>query len=375
MNIESLLNAMLEKQASDAFITVGAPPSFKVNGKIEAVTRKKLSAEDAYLAVTGIMTAEQLKSFEKHHECNFAIVRDDIGRFRVSAFYQRDLCGMVIRRIHSVIPAIEHLGLPPVIRELAMLKRGLVIFVGAAGAGKSTSLASMIGHRNRHGSGHIITVEDPIEFIHEHANCIVTQREVGIDTESYEVALQNALRQAPDIIKIGEVRSQETMEHAIAFAETGHLCLCTLHANNANQALDRILHFFPEERHNRIQMDLSLNLRALVAQQLIPARDGRKRRVVTEVLMNTPLASEYIRRGDIHLLKELMSRSLEQGMHTFDQSLFSLYKSGEIEAEEALAHADSRNDLRLMIKLDAPLADFPELKVRDSKSGQLIKGR
>jgi twitching motility protein PilU len=266
---------------------------------------------------------------------------------------------MVLRRIETNIPRITDLGLPPVIADLAMTKRGLIVFVGATGTGKSTSLAAMIGHRNENSSGHIISIEDPIEFVHEHRGCIITQREVGVDTESFEVALKNTLRQAPDVIMIGEVRSRETMEHAVAFAETGHLCLCTLHANNANQALDRIIHFFPSDRHTQVWMDLSLNLRAMVAQQLVPTVDGQGRRAVIEVLINSPLASDYIRKGEVHLLKELMAKSNELGMQTFDQALYQSYASGEIGYETALAHADSPNDLRLMIKLGAATAKTP----------------
>jgi twitching motility protein PilU len=257
------------------------------------------------------------------------------------------------------IPLISDLGLPPVIEDLAMTKRGLIIFVGATGTGKSTSLASMIGHRNEHSSGHIISIEDPIEFIHQHKGCIITQREVGVDTESFEVALKNTLRQAPDVIMIGEVRTRETMEHAIAFAETGHLCLCTLHANNANQALDRIIHFFPSDRHNQVWMDLSLNLRAMVAQQLVQTVDGQGRRAAIEVLINTPLVSDHIRKGEVHLLKELMSKSTEHGMQTFDQALYKLYTENEITYDTAISHADSPNDLRLMIKLGADAPDDP----------------
>jgi len=277
----------------------------------------------------------------------------------VSAFYQRNLVGMVLRRIEVNIPRVSDLGLPPIIEELAMTKRGLVIFVGATGTGKSTSLASMIGHRNENSSGHIISIEDPIEFVHQHKGCIVTQREVGVDTDSFEIALKNTLRQAPDVIMIGEVRSRETMEHALTFAETGHLCLCTLHANNANQALDRIIHFFPSDRHSQTWMDLSLNLRAMVAQQLIPTVDGQGRRAAIEVLVNTPLVSDHIRKGDVHLLKELMTKSTEQGMQTFDQALYKLYTQGEITYDAAISSADSPNDLRLMIKLGADSADNP----------------
>jgi twitching motility protein PilU len=374
VNIEKLLEAMVDKRASDAFVTAGAPPSLKIHGKVSPLSAKKLGAQECHQVVTELMSDHQRLQFEHNQECNFAIIREDLGRFRVSAFYQRSLAGMVIRRIESVIPRIDQLGLPPMIAELAMYKRGLVIFVGAAGTGKSTSLAAMIGHRNQHSSGHIITIEDPIEFVHDHAGCIVTQREVGIDTESYQVALKNTLRQAPDVIMIGEVRTQETMEHAITFAETGHLCLCTLHANNANQALDRILHFFPQERHSQVQLDLSLNLRAMVAQQLVPTVEGKARRVATELLLNTPLAQEYIRKGEVHLLKDLMTRSLEQGMHTFDQSLFKLYKEGVIEEQQALLHADSQNDLRLMIKLDAPNIAAPELQLDRVEDTPFLRG-
>ncbi len=351
MDIHKLLSLMVEKGASDLFITAGVPPSIKVHGKVEAVTSTPLSPEKTRETVLGVMNDKQRQVFLEEHECNFAISARGTGRFRVSAFYQRNLMGMVLRRIETTIPTIEDLSLPEVVRDLAMTKRGLIIFVGATGAGKSTSLASMIGHRNRNSTGHIISVEDPIEYIHQHASCIVTQREVGIDTESFEIALKNMLRQAPDVIMIGEVRSRETMEHAITFAETGHLCLCTLHANNANQALDRILHFFPPERHAQLWMDLSLNLRALVAQQLVPNADGTGRRAVVEVLLNTPLAQDLIRKGEVHSLKELMKKSVEQGMQTFDQALYELFKIGEITYEDALLHADSANDLRLMIKL------------------------
>ena len=351
MDIEKLLELMVEKGASDLFITAGVPPSVKINGKVMPVTTTPLSPEKTRETVLGVMNEIQRRDFLQTKELNFAISARGIGRFRVSAFYQRNLAGMVLRRIETHIPRIEDLGLPDIIKDLSMTKRGLVVFVGATGAGKSTSLASMIGHRNRNSKGHIISVEDPIEYIHQHEGCIITQREVGIDTESFEIALKNMLRQAPDVIMIGEVRSRETMEHAITFAETGHLCLCTLHANNANQALDRIMHFFPHERHPQLWMDLSLNLRAMVAQQLIPTPDGKGRRACIEVLINTPLAADMMRKGDVHLLKELMARSNEQGMQTFDQHLYEMYAGGEITYEDAIAHADSANDLRLMIKL------------------------
>lgn len=352
MDIDKLLTMMVEKNASDLFITAGMPPSIKMHGKVVPVTSQPLSPEKTREVVLGVMNEGQRKTFNETKECNFAISARGVGRFRVSAFYQRNLAGMVLRRIETKIPEIDDLGLPDIIRDLAMTKRGLIVFVGATGTGKSTSLAAMIGHRNANSKGHIISVEDPIEFIHQHRGCIVTQREVGIDTESFEVALKNMLRQAPDVILIGEVRTQETMENAITFAETGHLCLCTLHANNANQALDRILHFFPPERHSQLWMDLSLNLKAMVAQQLVPTPDGKGRRAVVEVLLNTPLAQDLIRKGEVHTLKELMKKSTEQGMQTFDQALFTLFKEGQITYEDALAHADSANDLRLLIKLD-----------------------
>ncbi len=351
MDIDKLLQIMVEKGASDLFITAGVPPSIKVHGRVVPVTTSPLSPEKTRETVLGVMNESQRRDFVRDKECNFAISARGIGRFRVSAFYQRNLAGMVLRRIETTIPRIDDLGLPDIIKDLSMTKRGLVVFVGATGAGKSTSLASMIGHRNRNSKGHIISVEDPIEYIHQHEGCIVTQREVGIDTDSFEVGLKNMLRQAPDVIMIGEVRTRETMEHAITFAETGHLCLCTLHANNANQALDRILHFFPADRHRQLWMDLSLNLRAMVAQQLIPTPDGKGRRSCVEILVNTPLAQDLIRKGEVHALKDLMSKSNEQGMQTFDQALYELYKAGEITYEDALSHADSANDLRLMIKL------------------------
>jgi len=351
MSMDKFLRLMVEKGASDLFITAGVPPSMKVNGKIMPLTKGPLGAEQTRDVVLGLMNSKQQDEFEEKKELNFAINASGIGRFRASAFYQRNVCGMVLRRIEINIPTMEELRLPDVLKQLAMTKRGLVIFVGATGTGKSTSLASMIGYRNKHSSGHIISIEDPIEFIHQHQNCIVTQREVGIDTDSFEVALKNTLRQAPDVILIGEVRTKETMDHAVAFAETGHLCLATLHANNANQALDRIIHFFPNEMHQQVWMDLSLNLKAIVAQQLIPTPDGKGRRAAIEVLLNTPLAADMIRKGEVHELKPLMARSNEVGMQTFDQALYKLYSTGEITYEDALAHADSANDLRLMIKL------------------------
>ncbi len=351
MEFEDLLKLMVEKGGSDLFITAGVPPSMKVHGRIVPVTKTSLSPEQTRETVLAVMNEGQRKQFIETHECNFAISARGIGRFRVSAFYQRNLVGMVLRRIETRIPTLDELNLPSVLKDLAMTKRGIVIFVGATGTGKSTSLAAMIGHRNVSSKGHIISIEDPIEFIHQHKGCIVTQREVGLDTDSFEVALKNTLRQAPDVIMIGEIRTRETMEYAVAFSETGHLVLATLHANNANQALDRIIHFFPADRHPQLWMDLSLNLRGMVAQQLIPTPDGKGRRAVIEVLLNTPLMADHIRKGEVHLLKPLMAKSRELGMQTFDQALYDLYSKGEITYEDALAHADSPNDLRLMIKL------------------------
>lgn len=356
MEFERFLRLMVEKGGSDLFITTGVAPSMKINGRIMPVTKTPLTPEMAREVVLGVMNEQQRRDFARDLECNFAISARGIGRFRVSAFYQRNLVGMVLRRIETEIPSLDDLKLPAILKDLAMSKRGLVLFVGATGTGKSTSLAAMVGHRNQHSSGHIISIEDPIEFIHKHQNCIVTQREVGIDTESFEVALKNTLRQAPDVILIGEVRTRETMDYAITFAETGHLCLATLHANNANQALDRIINFFPPDRHQQVWMDLSLNLRAIVAQQLIPTPDGKGRRAVIEVLLNTPLAADLIRKEQVHDLKPLMKRSTELGMQTFDQALYTLYSQGEITYEDALAHADSANDLRLMIKLESEVA-------------------
>lgn len=351
MDFNQLLKIMVEKGGSDLFITVGVAPSIKIHGQILPVTKQALSPEQSREIIYEIMTDKQRDEFAENNECNFAISVRGIGRFRVSAFYQRNLCGMVLRRIETSIPRIEDLGLPETINQLAMTKRGLIIFVGATGTGKSTSLAAMIGHRNRNSKGHIISIEDPIEYIHQHESCIVTQREVGIDTDSFEIALKNTLRQAPDVIMIGEIRSKETMDYAVTFAETGHLCLATLHANNANQALDRIINFFPSEQQNQIWMDLSLNLKAIVAQQLIPTPDGKGRKAVIEVLLNTPLCADLIRKKQVPKLKELMTKSRDIGMQTFDQALYDLYAAGDVTYEDALAYADSANDLRLLIKL------------------------
>ena len=375
MEFSDLLKVMVEKGASDLFITAGVPPSMKVNGKLAPLSKVSMTPEKTRETVMGVMNDHQRQVFMDTKECNFAISARGIGRFRVSAFYQRNLIGMVLRRIETTIPTLDDLKLPPIIKEISGAKRGIVLLVGATGTGKSTSLAAMVGHRNENSKGHIISIEDPIEYLHQHRGCIVTQREVGIDTENFEIALKNTLRQAPDVIMIGEIRSREVMEYALTFAETGHLVLATLHANNANQALDRIVHFFPAEKHDQIWMDLSLNLRGIVAQQLVPAIDGKSRVPVVEVMLNTPLISDHIRRKEVHLLKPLIAKSKELGMQTFDQALYELYAAENISYEEALVHADSPNDLRLMIKLgtrtdptiyeqtDDPDDEIPSLRI------------
>ena len=351
MKIEDLLERIVKEDASDGFISVDAPPSIKVDGQIYPIMERALTEEEAKELVLSTMRADQQETFLRHNECNYALATEELGRFRASAFVQRGKCGLVVRRIQSEIPTVDGLGLPPIIKDLAMTKRGLIIFVGATGTGKSTSLAAMVGYRNQNSRGHIISIEDPIEFIHEHAGCLVTQREVGMDTESFDVALKNTLRQAPDVILIGEVRTAETMQQALTFAETGHLCLCTLHANNANQALDRIQSFFPAELHNQVWMDLSLNLKSMVAQQLLPRKDGNGRAPVVEVLLNSPLVADYIRKGEVHLIKDLMAKSTELGMQTLDQSLVKAYKEDVISKEDAIRYADSANDVRLQIKM------------------------
>ncbi len=360
MDFKALLSLMVQEKASDLFITAGRPPTIKVNGKLVDLSKTKLTEEQAMQIVLGIMTQRQRDEFDNTKECQFAISVSGLGRFRVSAFTQRDAAGMVLRRIETHIPEPEAINLPPTLKQLFMQKRGLILFVGATGTGKSTSLASLIKYRNQNSTGHIITIEDPIEYMHSHLGCIVTQREVGMDTESYEVALKNTLRQAPDVILIGEVRTRETMQHAVTFAETGHLCVTTLHANNANQAIDRILHFFPEDMHSQLFMDLSLNLRGIVAQQLIARTDGKGRYPAFEILINTPLVSDLIRKGEVHKLKELMKNSREHGMQTFDQALYDLYSAGKIGYEDALNSADSQNEVRLMVKLGRDHADVSE---------------
>jgi len=349
--IHELLRAMVAKKASDLFITAGFPPAFKLDGKMTPVSNQSLTPQHTQELARSLMNDKQAQEFEASKECNFAINPPGIGRFRVNAFVQQARVGIVLRTITTKIPKMEDLGLPPVLKDVAMTKRGLVIMVGGTGSGKSTTLAAMIGYRNENSHGHIITIEDPIEYVHDHKNCLVTQREVGVDTESWEAALKNTLRQAPDVILIGEVRERETMDYAISFAETGHLCLATLHANSTNQALDRIINFFPEERRAQLLMDLSLNIRAFVAQRLIARRDGRGRVPAVEVMLNSPLISDLIFKGDVSGIKEIMKKSRELGMQTFDQALFELYEAGMISYEDALRNADSLNDLRLEIKL------------------------
>ncbi len=349
--MHQLLGLMKEKGGSDLFITAGFAPAIKFSGKLTPVSKTILSAEESAALVHALMNESQLAEFHSTHECNFAISPQDIGRFRVSAFMQQAKAGMVVRTITTEIPALDALNVPPQLKDIVMSKRGLIIMVGATGSGKSTTLAAMIGHRNANSHGHIITIEDPVEFVHPHMNCIITQREVGTDTADWHTALRNTLRQAPDVILIGEIRDRETMDHAIAFAETGHLCLATLHANNANQALDRIVNFFPEERRQQVLMDLSLNLRAMISQRLIPAKSGKGRCAAVEIMLNSPLISDLIFNGDVHQIKELMKKSRELGMQTFDQALFDLVDAEKISVEDALRNADSVNDLRLAIKL------------------------
>lgn len=362
--MSDLLRLMLSKKASDLFITAGFPPAMKIDGKMTPVSQQSLSLQHTELLAKSIMNDKQAAEFDASKECNFAINPAGIGRFRVNAFVQQQRVGMVLRTITTKIPEFDDLGLPQVLKEVVMSKRGLVIFVGGTGSGKSTSMAALIGHRNKNSYGHIITIEDPVEYVHEHINCVITQREVGVDTESWEAALKNTLRQAPDVILIGEIRDRETMEHAIAFAETGHLCMGTLHANSANQALDRIINFFPEERRAQLLMDLSLNLRAVVAQRLIPVKDGKGRAAAIEVMLNSPLIADLVFKGRVHEIKDIMKKSKELGMQTFDMALFELHEAGKISYEDALRNADSVNELRLRIKLESN-----EAKSQDLNSG------
>ena len=359
--MHDLLRNLLTKGGSDLFITVGAPPSMKIDGKMVPVTNQPLTSSHAQVLVRSIMNDKQSKEYEETQECNFAISLPNVSRFRVNAFAQRGSPGMVLRVINSEIPKFESLNLPPILRDISMTKRGMVIFVGGTGCGKSTSLAAMVGYRNENSFGHIVTIEDPIEFVHKHKNCIITQREVGVDTEDYDIALKNTLRQAPDVILIGEIRDRETMEYGIAFAETGHLCLSTLHANSTNQALDRIINFFPDDRRDQLLMDLSLNLKAVVSQRLLPIKDKEGRVPAVEVMLNSPLMADLILKGHVHQMKELIAKSNELGMQTFDQHLFQLIDGGHISMEDGLRNADSINDLRLRLKLEGKSAGNQDL--------------
>ena len=362
--INDLLKLMVSRNGSDLFITAEFPPAIKVDGKVTKVSPQPLTPTHTLTLARAIMSDKQVADFERTKECNFAISPAGIGRFRVNAFVQQGRVGMVLRTIPLALPTIDGLGVPQVLKEITMTKRGLCIMVGATGSGKSTTLAAMVDWRNENSFGHIITVEDPVEFVHPHKNCVVTQREVGLDTDSWEAALKNTLRQAPDVILMGEIRDRETMEHAVAFAETGHLCMATLHANSANQALDRIINFFPEERRAQLLMDLSLNLRAMVSQRLVAKQDGKGRAAAVEIMINTPLISDLIFKGEVSEIKEIMKKSRNLGMQTFDQSLFDLYEANVISYEDALRNADSLNDLRLQIKLHG----------KDSKDRDLTSG-
>jgi twitching motility protein PilU len=359
--INDLLRLMVSRGGSDLFLTCDFPPAIKVDGKVTKVSPQPLSALHTVSLARSVMNDKQAGEFERTKECNFAISPQGIGRFRINAFVQQGSVGMVLRTIPKDLPTLDGLNLPVVLKDVAMTKRGLVIFVGATGSGKSTSLAAMVNHRNENSFGHIITIEDPVEFVHPHKNCIVTQREVGIDTDDWGIALKNSLRQAPDVILMGEIRDRETMEHAVSFAETGHLCMATLHANSANQALDRIINFFPEERRSQLLMDLSLNLRALVSQRLLPRQEGTGRAAAVELMLNSPLISDLIFKGEVAEIKEIMKRSREQGMQTFDQSLFDLYESHTVTYQDAIRNADSVNDLRLQIKLNSQRARNTDL--------------
>ena len=359
--VNDLLRLMVSRNGSDLFLTADFPPAIKVDGKISKVSPQPLTGQHTLALTRSVMNDKQAAEFERTKECNFAIAPQGIGRFRVNAFVQMGSVGLVMRTIPQTLPTIKGLGLPTILHDICMTKRGLVIMVGATGSGKSTSLAAMVDHRNENSYGHIITIEDPVEFVHPHKNCIITQREVGIDTDGWEQALKNTLRQAPDVILMGEIRDRETMEHAVAFAETGHLCMATLHANSSNQALDRIINFFPEERRAQLLMDLSLNLKGIVSQRLLPREEGKGRVAAVEILLNTPLVSDMIFKGEVSEIKELMKRSREVGMQTFDQALFDLFEANLVTYEDALRNADSVNDLRLSIKLHSHRARNKDL--------------
>ena len=356
-----LLRLMVSKKGSDLFITAEFPPAFKIDGKVTPVSNQAMTAQHTSELARAIMNDKQAAEFESTKECNFAISPAGIGRFRVNAFVQQGRIGLVLRTITTRIPTVEELGIPTILKDVVMTKRGLLIMVGATGCGKSTTLAALIGHRNENSYGHIVTIEDPVEYVHPHKNCIITQREVGVDTVDWFAALKNTLRQAPDVILIGEIRDRETMEHAIAFAETGHLCMATLHANSSNQALDRIINFFPEDRRQQLLMDLSLNLKGMISQRLIPLKDTKGRIPAVEIMLNSPLISDLIFKGDVHEIKEIMKRSRELGMQTFDQALFDLFDADKISYEDALRNADSVNDLRLAIKLHSKNARAADL--------------
>ena len=375
--VHNLLRGMVAKKASDLFISAGFPPAFKMDGKLTPVSNQALTPAHTQELARSIMNDRQAAEFEATHECNFAISPHGIGRFRVNVFMQQQRVGMVLRTITTKIPDFDELGLPPILKDVVMTKRGLAIVVGGTGSGKSTTLAAMIGHRNKNSQGHIITIEDPVEYVHEHNKCMVTHREVGVDTDSWEAALKNTLRQAPDVILIGEIRDRETMEYGIQFSETGHLVLATLHANSANQALDRIINFFPDERRDQLLMDLSLNIRALISQRLIPRDSGTGRIAAMEIMLNSPLIQDLIFKGDVAKIKEVMSRSNRLGMKTFDQSLFELYETGFISYEDALRNADSKNELRLRIKLESKreqknVDDAGALKIVEEEQGRSL---
>ncbi len=362
--MRDLLKLMIEKKGSDLFITVGFPPAMKAQGKLQPMSKTALTAENTKALCYAIMNDRQLKEYEATKECNFAVAPAGIGRFRANAFIQQSFCGMVMRVIETEVPNMDKLKLPEILKDVVMAKNGLIIMVGGTGSGKSTSLAAMIDYRNQNSYGHIITIEDPIEYVHPHKNCIIMQREVGVDTDDWEIALKNTLRQAPDVILLGEIRDRDTMEFGIAFAETGHLAMATLHANSSNQALDRIINFFPEERRTQLLMDLSLNLKAIISQRLVKTPDGKGRHAAIEILLNSPLIQDLILKGEVHEIKSIMSKSREQGMQTFDQALFDLQQADKISYEEALRNADSVNELRLKIKLEG----------KDSKESDKMAG-
>ena len=362
--MRDLLKLMIEKKGSDLFITVGFPPAMKIHGKMTPVSKTALTPENTKALCYAVMNDKQLKEYEATKECNFAIAPVGIGRFRANAFIQQTFCGMVCRVIETEVPNLDKLGLPEVLKDTVMTKNGLIIMVGGTGSGKSTSLAAMIDYRNQNSFGHIITIEDPIEYVHPHKNCIIMQREVGVDCDDWDIALKNTLRQAPDVILLGEIRDKDTMEFGIAFAETGHLAMATLHANSSNQALDRIINFFPEERKTQLLMDLSLNLKAVISQRLLKTVDGKGRAAAIEILLNSPLISDLILKGEVHEIKGIMAKSNELGMKTFDQALFDLYEDDRITLEDALRSADSMNELRLRIKLEGK-----EAKGKDAQEG------